>query len=231
VIGCVKFELLTITRDAAANTTYRIRVTNNCTEPLTYVGFQLPKGIVANAPLNNSIYAAPSGREYEVRNPNASPVYSIRFSPVGTGISGGASDIFEYTLPPQAFSTYINVFAKIGGQPNVEAHLNTFYCPVGVTPSGSRFDWAGAEAENIRISVFPNPTTGLLFADLSAWQGEQVDLRVHDSRGVLLLRQTARAEAEAQPVRLPEGLSTGLYFLEARRESGEKQLVRFVVQR
>ena len=231
VIGCVKFELLTITRDAAANTTYRIRVTNNCTEPLTYVGFQLPKGVVANAPLNNSIYAAPSGRDYEVRNPNASPVYSIRFAPVGPGISGGASDIFEYTLPPQTFSAYINVFAKIGLQPNVEAHLNTFYCPVGVTPSGSRFDLTDGVVDNTRISVFPNPTTGLLFADLSAWQGEQADLQVFDSRGVLLHRERLLAETAPQPVLLPAGWSAGLYFLDVRRENGERQVLRFVLDR
>lgn len=229
-IGCIKFELLSVTRDAMANTTFRIRVTNNCPNELIYTAFQLPKGVVANSPVDNSVYTAPSGREYDVRNPNFSPIYSIRFSSAGAGIANGASDIFEYTLPPRRYPQYINAIAKVATQTYYEAHLNTFYCPIGVTPPGARQEQV-LQAESTGLQVFPNPTTGVLYADLSAWQGQAVTLRVFDGRGLQVLSQRVSAESGAQDIRLPDNLATGLYILEAVPTNGEKQVVRFVVQR
>ena len=227
-IGCIKYELLSITQDPEQYTTYRIRVTNACNNELLYAAFQLPNGVVAAEPAQNSIYTAPGGQTYTVRNPNYSPFYSIRYSSAGTGISGGASDIFEYTLPPRSFPNYIHVIAKVATQTYYEAYLNTFYCPVGKTPSANR--GTTITATNSGLPVFPNPTRGTLFADLSAWQDESVSIQVFDSRGALVLWQNTIVAEGLQEVQLPEGLAEGLYFLEVRPENGERQVARFVVR-
>ncbi len=227
-IGCIKYELLSISQDAKFNTTYRIRVTNSCNTELLYTAFELPGGVVATDPANNATYTAPSGQAYLVRNPNYSPFYSIRYSSVGTGISGGAADIFEYTLPPRSFPNYIHVIAKVATQTYYEAYLNTFFCPVGKTPVENRSADATAKPASLRVS--PNPTTGTFFADLSDWQGEKVSLQVFDSRGALVQRLTVQAENDLQQINLPDGLAEGLYILEVRPENGAKQAVRFVVK-
>jgi hypothetical protein len=109
--GCIVFELLGITLDAVNRRHYRVRITNKCAgQELEYVAIQLPPGIVASSPANGSTFVAESGKAYEVRNTNESPMYSIRFKPVGAGPSNGASEIFEYSLPPQSEPLYINVF-------------------------------------------------------------------------------------------------------------------------
>ena len=88
------------------------------------------------APANNAVYEAPSGNDYLVRSPSFSPFYSIRFSTMGSGIANGGSDILRYTLPAQADVLYIDITSKLSIQQYFEAHLNTFYCPIGVTPVG-----------------------------------------------------------------------------------------------
>lgn len=227
-IGCIRYELLSITQDPEQRTTYRIRVTNNCGTELIYAAFELPGGIVATDPAHNSIYTAPGGQAYTVRNPNYSPFYSIRYFSAGTGISGGASDIFEYTLPPRSFPNYIHVIAKVATQTYYEAYLNTFYCPVGKTPSQNR---GTAQAEMFSgLHIFPNPALETLFADLSDWQNKAVTIRAFDSRGALVLQHNTIVADGLQEVQLPEGLSEGLYFLEVRPENGEKQVARFVVR-
>lgn len=228
-IGCIKYELLSITQDAKLNTTYRIRVTNSCNTELLYTAFELPAGIVAENPVNNATYTAPSGQNYTVRNPNFSPFYSIRYTSVGTGISGGAADIFEYTLPPRSFPNYIHVIAKVATQTYYEAYMNTFYCPVGKTPATNRDAAATEQLPGLRVS--PNPTKGTFFADLSDWQGKTVSLQVFDSRGALVQRQAVQATSDLQEINLPEGLAEGLYILEVRPENGKKQAVRFILQR
>lgn len=228
-IGCIKYELLSITQDAKFNTTYRIRVTNSCNTELLYAAFELPNGIVAENPANNATYTAPGGQNYTVRNPNFSPFYSIRYTSVGTGISGGAADIFEYTLPPRSFPNYIHVIAKVATQTYYEAYINTFYCPVGKTPAANRDAAATEQLPGLRVS--PNPTKGTLFTDLSDWQGETVNLRVFDSRGGLVQRQAVQATSDLLEINLPEGLAEGLYILEVRPENGKKQAVRFILQR
>lgn len=227
-IGCIRYELLSITQDPEKYTTYRIRVTNNCNNELIYAAFELPGGVVAAEPAHNSIYTSPGGQAYSVRNPNYSPFYSIRYFSAGTGISGGASDIFEYTLPPRSFPNYIHVIAKVATQTYYEAYLNTFYCPVGKTPSQNR-DAALTETSH-RLSVFPNPTRGTLYADLSDWQEEVVAIRIFDSRGAMVLQNNTFEANGLQEIQLPESLAEGLYFLELRPENGEKQVARFVVR-
>ncbi|HRI60476.1 MAG TPA: HYR domain-containing protein, partial [Saprospiraceae bacterium] len=183
-IGCLKWELLDITKDAENDLTYRIRVTNNCANKLIYTAIQIPDGLVAVAPANNSVYAAPSGRQYDVRNPNYSPFYSIRFKSQTDSIANGQSDIFKYKLPGQTLPAYIHVNARLAPQIFYEAHLNTFNCPVGVTPNDNRPADKRQNSGNLSaFKVFPNPTSGALYADFSDWQGEQLQVQVYSSQG------------------------------------------------
>jgi len=219
----MKWELLTITQDAALNKTYRIRFTNFCSNTLSYALIQLPNGVVATEPVDNSIYTAPSGREYQVRNPNLTTFYSIRFNSLLPGINSGESDIFKYTLPPTATPNYIHVAVRLFPRLYYESHLNTFFCPIGVTPHAANdgaFD----------LQVFPNPTNGNITVDLSLWAEQQVQLRVYDARGQLVLQNQAYAEYAPQTVLLPEGLESGLYFLEVQAAEGERMTTRFAVQ-
>lgn len=244
-ISCIRFDLLSITKDAAGKKTYRIRVTNNCTEALLYTAFQLPSGLTAVKPVNNSIYTAPSGRPYFVRNPNFSPIYSIQFRSGTDAIASGASDVFKYTLPEQASVAYINTVARLKNGAFYEAHLNTFFCPVGTTPPGdlrpeegeergveqeAKGKEPGAIGKGYELRVFPNPTSDVLNADLSSWAGQTVQIRVLDARGQLLAQMPAFAESTAQRVPLTEGLASGLYFLEVMAGNGERAVARFVVE-
>lgn len=231
-IGCMKWELLEITKDAENDLTYSIRVTNNCTGKMIYSAIQIPDGIVAVEPANNSVYTASSGRLYDVRNPNFSPFYSIRFKSQADSIANGQSDIFKYKLPGQTPPAYIHVTARLAPQIFYETYLNTNNCPVQMAQN--RNDPTGSKSADFNmpdIHVFPNPTNAALYADLSIWQGEQLQIQVFNNQGQRVLLLTVEAGAVAQPVALPEGLPGGLYFLEAFKQNGEKRTARFVIQR
>jgi hypothetical protein len=232
VIGCMKYELLEITRNTQLEKTYRIRVTNNCPNPMTYVAIQLPAGVAAVKPANLSVFTTQDGRNYDVRNPNFSPFYSIRYKSTADSISNGESDIFYYTLPPQATPDYIHITARLEPQVFYEAHLNTFNCPVlpedDMRPAPDARE-AGPAAQQPR--VFPNPTSGELFADLSEWEGQQVQVNVLDSRGAVVQSLNETADFAPQAIRLPSGLTNGLYVLDVRTADGRRQAMRFVLQR
>ncbi len=221
--GCIQYELLNITLDSSGNKRYRFRVTNHCPNKLIYTIFQLPNGIVALSPPDNSVYTAASGRTYEVRNPNNSPFHSIRFRSMSDSISGGASDIFEYTLPPQYQPAYIHVTARLEPQDFYEAYLGTLNCPVALPPPVQR------AARGASMLIFPNPATGTLYVDLSAWQGERVQIQLFDSRWRQVQRSELTAEAAAQAIPLPASMANGVYFLEIKTGDGERQLERFVL--
>lgn len=235
-IGCIKYSLLNITEDDQGNNTYRIRVTNNCTTKLMYAAFSLPSGVTALSPANNSIYTAPSGREYSVRNPNYSPFYSIRFRADIPVIANGESDVFEFTLP--AVSNPPNIHGVVRVQPKIfyETYLNASDCPVESdskpeAPTGWPVGGKHSNAEPGQLTVFPNPSAGVIYADLSDWQGETVQIRVLDSRGLLIQRESLMADPAPQEIQLSQTLPNGLYFLESQRPNGEKQVTRFVIQR
>jgi hypothetical protein len=231
--ACIKFELLDIFQNPAKQKTYRMRVTNTCTNKLVYVAYQLPNGVVADKPLNGATYSAPSGRAYEVRNPNYTPTYSIRFKSVGDGIANGQSDIFEYTLPPQADPTFIHAVARLEPQIYYETHLNVFYCPIQQTQSKT----GDAATEDREISVqktvriYPNPASDLLFVDLSAWERETIHLKVTDALGRTLQDQQIEASADPLDLRLPKSWAQGVYQLEIIPSVGKSQTLRFVIER
>ncbi len=232
ITPCVKFEILGISQDPAGRKTYRMRVTSTCANKLMYVAFQLPNGIVAYSPATNTTYTAPSGRAYEVRNPNYSPTYSIRFKAIGDGIANGESDIFEYTLPPQADPQHIYAVVRLSPKIFYETHLNVFDCEVQQTskpPVPNEDRQADAGGAPVEFAVFPNPASDVLFVQLpSEWSEKQIQLRVTDAYGRQLFHQTATAETNLLPLELPIDWPTGIYYLEAINEQGERQTGRFV---
>ncbi|MBC7775238.1 MAG: HYR domain-containing protein [Phycisphaerae bacterium] len=234
--GCIKYELLSITANAEKERTYKIRVTNSCANKLIYTAIQLPDGFSAVSPANNSTYTSPDGRAYTVRNPNYSPFYSIRFKSVTDSIANGQSDVLTYTLPAQTNPTFINITTRLATQNFYAAHLNTFNCPIGVTPTSNRnADEDLTTFEKLSnlggILLFPNPTNGELFADLSQWQGQDLNIQILDSRGMRTQSFSMNASSEAQQIPLASQLPSGLYFLEIVTENGEREVERFVLER
>lgn len=234
-IGCMKYELLSITRTASStDLTYSIRVTNKCANKMIYTAIQVPDGVKAVAPVDLSVYTAPGGRQYDVRNPNYSPFYSIRFKSKTDSIANGQSDIFTYTLKGQTKPDYIHITARLNPQLFYEAHLNTFNCPVMFLPAMKEEQRSDDQSELLQtadLNVYPNPTDGILFADLSAWSGQEIRVNVFNSQGQLLRKNTLTAQDEPQQIDLPETLAGGLYFLEVLTQDGEKHTARFVMRR
>lgn len=233
--GCMKYELLSITADGAKNHTYRIRVTNNCASKLVYTAIQVPDGVVALEPLNNTIYAGVEGRPYIVRSPNFTPMYSVRFKSTTDSMANGQSDIFQLTLPAQADVTYLNITSRLANQLFYEAHLNTFNCPVGDTPEAARpsleRDFNQQTSDLNSLLLYPNPTSGVFFADLSDWAGQKLRMNVVNGQGQSVLLVNDQVNEELIRLEMPQHLTNGIYFLELASEKGEKEVLRFMLQR
>src|SRR5690606_30522864 len=118
------------------------------------------------------------------------------------------------------------VTSRLENQLSYEAHINTFYCPVTPMPKPGQPIKAGSF-----LRVFPNPTGGALFADLSSWRGEEVRLRILSASGQQVMDITLTADAAPQPVPLPDHLTNGLYALDVITADGTKAAVRFVIER
>ncbi len=230
--ACMKYEMLSVTKNAAGDKTYRIRVTNACADKLVYAAFRLPNGVTAEEPAHNSTYASPGGHSYEVRNPSFSPFYSVRFREMGSdGIAGGQMDIFEYTLPAFVDLKYLQVTSKTTAGTSQEAYLNVFSCTVGTQTAD---DPAAADRSEVpedrAVRVFPNPSTGSVFADLSGWAGGQVQIRAFTAQGQEVLRYTV-AGIDTEQIVFPDNAANGLYLLEFSAADGEPQLRRVLLQR
>ena len=230
---CVKFELLGIFQNPAKQKTYRMRVTNTCAGPMTYVAFELPDGIAADAPVNNADYMPSSGRHYIVRNPNAAPFPSIRFRSAGPGIANGQSDVFEYTLPPQADPRFIHAVARLEPQAFYETHLNVFGCTVVQTPNkplggdaaGRQSAPAGAVEQ---LTVYPNPAADALWLDIPETVG---GLTVVNAWGQVVLSKPVTPATPGYALDLPAGWATGLYQVILQAADGRRWTARFVLQR
>lgn len=231
-VDCVKYELLTISLNASGDKTYRIRITNNCTDKLVYAAFQLPNGITAVGQ-SNSTFNSAAGRVYEVRNPNFAPFYSIRFKDQSAdGISAGQSDLFEYSLPATANPNFIHVATRVGNTTR-EAYLNVFGCSVNTS---SRSEDASPIEESNRIGtsefrVFPNPASEVLFADLSGWEGQEVQLQVLNVQGQVLLSQSIQAGPSPIALELPGNWPEGLYLVAMNSTDGTRVVQKVMVTR
>lgn len=228
---CIRFEVLGISQNPARQKTYRMRVTNTCAGRLEYVAFELPDGLSAVAPAGNTTYTTPGGRPYAVRNPNYSPYRSIRFETAGSGIAGGQSDIFEYTLPPQAAPLFVRAVARLEPQLFYETHLNVFDCTVQQTPGRPGERNSGAlpgETFSGGLRVYPNPATSELFVQLPKPESGQVRIRIFDALGRLLYFTEAVAPADGFRIGLPANWPAGVYGLESETAAGARATARFM---
>lgn len=228
---CVRYELLSISKNTSGDKTYRIRVTNNCADRLEYVVFQLPNGITAVEPSQSSAYASAAGLVYDVRNPNFSPFYSIRFKVQGSnGIANGQSDLFEYSLPSTANPNFILAGARVGFNFR-STHLNVFSCALS-SSSLEETEERNAERSGIGgFNVFPNPSNGLAYVDLSAWADQPVQLRAFNVQGQLVLHQNVTGGSSQEAIEWPRNTADGLYLIEMQPENGEKQHRKLILQR
>ncbi|MFN0033494.1 MAG: HYR domain-containing protein [Saprospiraceae bacterium] len=237
-LGCMRYELLDIRLDAINQRRFRIRATNYCASEVDYIAIQLPPGIVAVTPKEASIYIAPNtDNQYKVRNPNASPFYSVRYRSVSTGLTNGQSDVFEYRLPQQSHTNnYIHITGKLKNGLAYEAHLNTWYCPVQ--------PWEGAKGNaeygignaelgigNSEFHIRPNPTAGSLFVDIIQWQGQSAQVQVLNAQGQLVLDRRCDLEDEWLELNLDGDLPNGLYYVVVQPVGGAKSAAKFVLER
>lgn len=227
--GCIQYELLGISIDASQNKTYRIRVTNDCASALGYTAFQVPNGITALAPAQNSTYTSPNAIEYTVRNPNHSPFHSIRFKPVNSGLASGQSDVFEYTLPAQASPVFIKAATRLASGAFYEATLNTFGCSLQANVIADRTFNRPVFQPTLR--VFPNPSSGELFLDLTGLENGIAEVRVLNAHGQEMAQTLLPTGQGVQFFPLAHSLTDGLYFLELKSENGERQTAKFVLHR
>ncbi len=232
-VGCVKYELLSITEDAMHRRTYRMRVTNNCPEKLVYTAIQLPKSTPADEPAENSIYTSPEGRQYLVRNPNYSPFFSIRFKSTSDSIANGQKATFRFTIPQQSSPNAFRITSRLEPQYFLESTLNIFGCPIGVTGSNREEsgDRSGQTFHEIApekvLGVFPNPTSGDIYADVYDWIGQGVDIRVFDLQGRQILNMRENVTEEIIRVPLPAGLAGGMYIMQLTGDNGDQATIRF----
>ncbi len=134
--SCLRYDLFSFLQDAAGSRTYRLRVVNNCASAVQTIHFQLPSGAVAVSPANGSVYAAPSGRQYDVRNASATPFYSLRYKAKTSGIATGQSDYFEYKMPNQATQAYFLAYSRLANGETYQAYLSTSNCPASAIENG-----------------------------------------------------------------------------------------------
>lgn len=109
-----------------------------------------------------------------------------------------------------------------------EAHLNTFYCPIGVTPENRP---EPVRSKTVSVCLFPNPSTGLLFADLSEWADQEMQVNVYDGQGSRVFASSVRADWSPQEFQMPAQLPAGLYYFEAISSTGERIGMKFELSR
>ncbi len=209
-IGCLRFELLQVNRDAAQHWAYHIRVTNNCADAVKYAYLQVPDGLQAVAPIDNIVYTTPGGHTYTVRNPNFSPFYSVRFQPGAATFAGGQSEVFRYVLPEQADVDYIHAAVRLASGALVEAHLNTFSCPVGTEPAPKPEAGERNASETIgELKVYPNPMSSEDALTIQGGDVEGGDFVLQDLTGRVLLQTPISG---GQVYLGNAGLPKGIYF-------------------
>ena len=79
-----------------------------------------------------------------------------------------------------------------------------------------------------QIRVFPNPASDVLHLQTPDWENQQIQLRVTDTFGRLIFQRNSTSNAGVLTLQLPTDWPTGIYYLEAINEQGERQTGRFV---
>jgi hypothetical protein len=232
--SCLKFELVSIQFDAVSQRRYRFRVTNNCESPLISVAMQLPNGITAVTPKQNSVYTGSSGLLYDVRNPNNTPFYSIRFRTQipNAGIALGQYETFDYSLPQQSAPGFIKIMARLDDGTTGEVQFSTNACPVKPWQGNkNRESDEQTDVLSATTLLYPNPSTGQLWVDMLPWLGEEVQISVLNALGQVVLDRSSTATHEPLNLVLPESLANGLYYLNIRSSRQGLSTLRFVLEK
>jgi hypothetical protein len=116
-------------------------------------------------------------------------------------------------LPAQTDVLFFEVISRLSIQQFFAAHMNTFYCPIGVTPPDNR-DNEEIFLEPFTSGVIPNPTTGACRVVLETDTDAPVEYRVFNSQGQLVLSDRGELFAGQADINFPESLPNGLYFVE-----------------
>ena len=79
-----------------------------------------------------------------------------------------------------------------------------------------------------QIHIFPNPASDVIYLEISDWENQPIQLRVTDAFGRLIFHQNPISNAGVLTLELPTDWPTGIYYLEAVNDKGERQTGRFV---
>ena len=79
-----------------------------------------------------------------------------------------------------------------------------------------------------QIHVFPNPTSDIIYLQMTDWENQQVQIAVRNVQGSLLLQKTMAMTGDFVTLELSANWPAGIYYLEAISEKGERQAGRFV---
>ncbi|HAD14544.1 MAG TPA: hypothetical protein DCF33_19135, partial [Saprospirales bacterium] len=225
--ACFTWELLDRTLTAGDEVAYRFRVTNHCASALKYAWFELPSGVSAPEPPQNSVYTSTPARQYQVRNPHFSPFYSVRFQALSPALHSGQSEIFRVVLPKQSQPDYLLAAAKLENGSYAEAHLNTFGCPIGQQRSGA--DRSAGVAE---VILSPNPARDAAWLDFTLQEPATVSLELWDMQGIPVKMEITRALDVGQHRQMLEldQLPAGIYLI-VLQSQGNRTFRKIVVQR
>ncbi len=114
----------------------------------------------------------------------------------------------------------------------LENHLLCSGCPSG-NPGldGESVEERGQPWDAPSLRLYPNPTTGRLLFDLTAWKEQVVQVQVLNARGQLVQTMTTTAAAGLQSIQLGTQLPNGLYQLVIRPNQGVPVSRPFVLER
>ena len=167
--------------------------------------------------------------------------YWLRLVRTGNDIVGSISANGSQWQQVMAAKVSMNSCIEIGlitHHSNATGNVTTVFSDVAVTGSvGNALqqqaagDVATEQVTTYSGSLFPNPTTGEVFADLSQLGDEQIQLDVYDQLGRCLhTQQLIPAEAPRQRIQLPD-LPAGMYYIHFKTKDYAMQTARLVVQR
>jgi hypothetical protein len=228
--GCFTWELLDRAITATDEVAYRFRLTNHCASGLKYAWFEVPSGFSALEPPQNSLYATTPIRQYQVRNPNFSPFYGVRFQALSSGLQSGQSEIFRVVLPKQCSPDYLLAAAKLENGVYAEAHLNSSDCPLGQEKNSTSRHVVTLE-QPTRFSVSPNPASGATNLEFELNVAGLVLAEFRDLQGKVVKKEALGAFEEGHHRRgvSTNELPTGIYILSLQGPL-ERRYVKLAVQ-
>jgi hypothetical protein len=197
---------------------------------LKYAWFEVPSGFSALEPPQNSLYATTPIRQYQVRNPNFSPFYGVRFQALSSGLQSGQSEIFRVVLPKQCSPDYLLAAAKLENGVYAEAHLNSSDCPLGQEKNSTSRHVVTLE-QPTRFSVSPNPASGATNLEFELNVAGLVLAEFRDLQGKVVKKEALGAFEEGHHRRgvSTNELPTGIYILSLQGPL-ERRYVKLAVQ-